>query len=135
MQQYYRDDPNVSIADSESSKFRARATGRTLADGKAKDVEIAVPLKYLSILRRALEMSLITCEINPVLTLSVNRVITNSTGARLVAITGAKRHVPAVTLSTQDNKKLLEQLKSGFKHTICQYKFLSKVLVETQNHY
>ena len=33
-------------------------------------------------------------------------------------ITDRKLYVPVVTLSTQDNAKLLEQLKSGFKRTI-----------------
>ena len=35
-----------------------------------------------------------------------------------VAITDGKLYVPVVTLSTQDNVKLLDQLKSGFKRTI-----------------
>ena len=34
------------------------------------------------------------------------------------AITGTKRYVPVVTLTTQDNVKLLKQLESGFKRTI-----------------
>ena len=34
------------------------------------------------------------------------------------AITDTKSYVPAVTLSTQDNVKLLQQLESGFKRTI-----------------
>ena len=33
-------------------------------------------------------------------------------------MTSAKLYVPVVTLSTQDNAKLLQQLKSGFKRTI-----------------
>ena len=32
-------------------------------------------------------------------------------------ITDTKPYVPVVTLSNQDNAKLLEQLKSGFKRT------------------
>ena len=34
------------------------------------------------------------------------------------SITDTKIYVPVVTLSTQDNAKLLEQLKSGSKRTI-----------------
>ena len=41
-------------------------------------------------------------------------------------ITDAKLYVPVVTLSTQDNAKLLEQLKSGFKRTINWNKYRSK---------
>ena len=41
-------------------------------------------------------------------------------------ITETKLYVPVVTLSTQDNAKLLPQLKSGFKRTISWNKYLSK---------
>ena len=41
--------------------------------------------------------------------------------------------VPVVTLSTQDNAKLLAQLKSGFKRTIRWYKYLSKRELLRQN--
>ena len=46
--QYYRVEPHNTLTDSESFKFRMKITGNTLADGNAKDVEIAVPLKYIS---------------------------------------------------------------------------------------
>ena len=42
------------------------------------------------------------------------------------AITETKLYVPVVTLSTEDNAKLLPQLKSGFKRTINWNKFLAK---------
>ena len=42
----------------------------------------------------------------------------NSTGEGRFTITDTKLYVPVVTLSTQDNTKLLQQLKSGFKRTI-----------------
>ena len=45
----------------------------------------------------------------------MNCVITNSTGEGKFAITKTKLYVPVVTLSTKDNEKLLQQLKSGFK--------------------
>ena len=38
--------------------------------------------------------------------------------ATAFAITDAKLYVPVVTLSTQDNAKLLQQLKSAFKRSI-----------------
>ena len=37
--------------------------------------------------------------------------------ATTFAITDTKFYVPVVSLPTQDNAKLLQQLKSGFKHT------------------
>ena len=60
-------------------------------------------------------MPLINCEANLILTWSSICVITNFTGAGRFTITDAKLYVPVVTLLTQDNAKLLQQLKSGFK--------------------
>ena len=92
-----------------------KITGKTPNNGNEKDVEIMVPLKYLSNFWRTLEMPLIKCEVNIILTWSSTCFITNSTGARAFEITDTKLHVPVVTLSTQDNSKLLPQLKSGLK--------------------
>ena len=64
-------------------------------------------------------MPLINCEVNPILTWSSTCVISNSTGTGRFTITDAKIYVLVVTLSTQDNAKLLQSyLKSGFKRTI-----------------
>ena len=76
-----------------------------------KDVEIVVPLKYLSNFWRTLEMPLINCEDNLILTWSSTCVITNYTDARTFSITDTKLYVPIVTLSTQDYVKLLQQLE------------------------
>ena len=46
--QYYRDEPNNNLADSESFKSKIKITGKTPATGNEKDVKIIVPLKYLS---------------------------------------------------------------------------------------
>ena len=46
--QYYRDEPNNNLADSESFKSKIKITGKTPDNGKEKNVEIMVPLKYLS---------------------------------------------------------------------------------------
>ena len=82
--------------------------GKTPAAGNTKDVEIIVPLKYLSNFWRTLEMPLINCEVNFILTWSKDSVITNSTGEGKFEITETKLYVPVVTLSTQDNAKLLQ---------------------------
>ena len=63
-------------------------------------------------------MPLINCEINLVLTWSDKYVLSKNTKATTFEITDTKLYVPVVTLSTQDNAKLLEQLISGFKRTI-----------------
>ena len=85
-----------------------------------------VPLKYLSNFWRTLEMYLINCEVNLILTWSSTFVITDSIGAGAFEITDTKLYVPVVTLSTQENAKLLQQLKSGFKRVINWNKYLSK---------
>ena len=86
----------------------------------AKKVEIMVSLKYLSNFSRTLQMSLIDCEINLHLNWSENCIIVAANVAAQVttfSTTDAKLYIPVVTLSTQDNARLLEQLKSGFKRT------------------
>ena len=71
--QYYRDKPalgnNGNIIDfhansnnSVSFKFKQQIAGKT-GNGGTKNVEIMVPLKYVSNFWRALEMPLINCEI------------------------------------------------------------------------
>ena len=66
-------------------------------------------------MERTLEMSLLNCEINLILTWSDKCVLSNDTKATTFAITDTKLYVPVVILSTQDNKKLLRRLKSGLK--------------------
>ena len=110
--QYYRDEPNDNLADSESFISKIEITGKTPAAGNDKGVEIMVPLKYLSNFWRTLEMPLINCEINLLLTWQSTCAITNSTGAGTFEITDTKLYVTVVTLPTQDNSKLLQQLKS-----------------------
>ena len=78
-------------------------------------------------------MLLINCEGNLTLTWSSTCVITNSTGAGTLAITDTKRYVPVVTLSTLENTKFLQQLKSGFKRVINWNKYLSKPELLAQN--
>ena len=78
--QYYKDDPNDNITQSESFKSKIKITGKTPAAGNTKDVEIIVPLKYLSNFWRALEMQLINCEVNLVLTCFKNCVTSSATG-------------------------------------------------------
>ena len=85
--QYYKDEPNDNLTDSESFKSKIKITGNTTNDGNTKDVEIIVPLKYLSNFWRTLEMSLINCEVNLILTWLSTCVITNSTGEGTCAIT------------------------------------------------
>ena len=79
--------------------------------------------------------AIINCEVNLELTWSKDCVITNSTGAGKFQITETNLYVPVVTLSTQDNAKLLQQLKSGFKRTINWNKYESNIKTFAQNRY
>ena len=62
--QYYKDEPNENLANSESFKSKVKITGNTPAGGNTKDVKIIVPLKYLSNSWRTLEMPLIHGEVS-----------------------------------------------------------------------
>ena len=66
-------------------------------------------------------MQQINCKVNIILTLSENCVIVFSTVTNqgtTISIAVIKLYVPFVTLSTQDNAKLLDQVKSDHKRKI-----------------
>ena len=63
-------------------------------------------------------MPLINCEINLILTWADKCVSSNDTKSTTFSIADKKVYVPVVTLSTQDNANLFQQLKSGFKRII-----------------
>ena len=111
-----------------------------------KKVEIAVPLKYLSSFWRTLDMPLINREIELVLTWSKICVITSmerraikntrrdiSPTSATFQITDTKLYVPVITLSTENDKKPLKQLKSGFKRTVKWNKYRSQMTMQPQN--
>ena len=103
--QYYKNDPNDNITESESVKSEIKVPERAPAAGNTKDVEMIVPLKYFSNFWRTLEMLLINCEVNLILTWSLTCVISSANGETKFKITETKLYVPVVTLSTQDNAK------------------------------
>ena len=95
-------------------------------------------------------MLLIYCEVNLILTCSEYCVIFSGTGETKIKITVyiykfifiynlyyiyKWLYVPVVTLSIQDNAKLLQQLKSGFKRTTNWNKSQIKVSTEGQDQY
>ena len=143
--QYCKDIPALNANDeiiifadgntTDSFNFKVKIIGRT-GNGGTKDVEIMVPLKYLNNFQRTLEMPLINCEVNLILTWSSTCVlITTSIPNQnaTFALTDTKLYVPVVTLSTQENTKFFQQLKSGFKRVINRNKYLSKPELLTQN--
>ena len=111
-----------------------------------QEVELAIPLKYLGNFWRALNIPLISCEVSLELKLDKNCIITSleqrdnaggnrdnaPTGATL-AINNCKLYVPAVTLSKDDEIKLLTNLKSGFKRDIILNKYRSQMTTEAIN--
>ena len=124
--QYCKDIPALNANDqiiifaegnlTDSFNFKVKITGRNGNDG-TKNVEIMVPLKYLSNLWRTLEMHLINCEVNLILAWSSTCVLiaTNTPNQNgTFAITDTKLYVTVVTLSTQENTKFLQQLKIRF---------------------
>ena len=110
----------------DSFNFKVKMTGQT-GDDRTRGIEIMVPLAYLSYFWHALELPLINCEVNLILTWSRNCVIVSTNVANQNAtftITDTKLYVPVVSLSTQDNSKLFQQ--SGFKRVVNWNKYLSK---------
>ena len=142
---YYRDEPNngavgninYSIKNSKSFDYKTSITGKLEGNNVEKDdIEIVVPLKYLGNFWRTLDVLLINCEISLTLTWSENCVITskatreadadadpavagiNTPTGTSFKITNCILYVPAIALSAENDNKLLENLKTGFKRTI-----------------
>ena len=118
------DDGNIinfnGVNNTYSFNFKNKLTSQTNNDGII-NVEIMVSLKYLSNFWRTLEPPLIHWEVELILTWYADCVIIYTNVANQVptfTITETNLYVPVVTLSTQDNAKLLPQLKSGFKRPI-----------------
>ena len=138
------DNANNNVVSSNAFKYKNKITGNTynIAAGAAghdankagkQDVQLAIPLKYLGNFWRALNIPLISCEVSLELKWNKNCIVTSleeiqvaaglpavngtSTGATL-AINDCKLYVPVVTLSKDDEIKLLTNLKSGFTREI-----------------
>ena len=120
LRQYCKDIPAVNsdnaIVDftnnnlTDSFNFKVKMTGQTGNNG-TKNVEIIVPLKYLSNFWRTLDVPLINCDVTLMLTWSVNCLIFSTDVANQIAtfpITDTKLYVPVRTLSQQYNAKLLK---------------------------
>ena len=111
-----------------------------------QEVELAIPLKYLGNFWRALGIPLISCEVSLELKWDKNCIITSleqrdigggnrdnaPTGATL-SITDCKLFVPVVTLSKDDEIKLLTNLKSEFKREIIWNKYRPQMTPEGIN--
>ena len=148
---------NIKVVNSNTFKYKNKIIGNTYnvnagADGYdvnkngTQEVELVIPLKYLGNFWRALNIPLISCEVSLELKWDKNCIITSleqrdigggnrdnaPTGATL-AINDCKLYVPAVTLSKDDETKLLTNLKSGFKREIIWNKYRSQMTTEGVN--
>ena len=148
---YYRDEPsNPLSSNSESFKYKTSITGKTTENNDSlTNVKVVIPLKYLSNFWRSLNIPLINFEIELILTWSKNCVLAdmtirdagnnNNPPAIVVPpglefqITGTKLYVPVDTLSKENDIKLLEQLKSGFKRTIKWNRYRSQMSTHSNN--
>ena len=111
-----------------SFKYKANVIGNTENNETKKGVKIAVPLKYLSNFLRSLEMPLINYKVELSLKWIENCVLTSAgigpnadaSGADSATFktTDAKVYVPIVTLSAEDNAKLLKLLSDGFERPV-----------------
>ena len=166
---YYRDEltndnnnnfANRNVVNSNAFKYKSKIIGNnynTAANAGGYDankegtqeIELAIPLKYLGNFWRALNISLISCEVSLQLKWNKICVITSlkerqvdagppvvrdgaPTGASL-AINDCKLYIPVVTLSKDDEIKLLTNLKSGFTREIEWNKYRSQVSREVIN--
>ena len=122
--------------------------GKTTEDNDSlTDAKVVILLKHLSNFWGSLDIPLINCEVELILTWSKNCVLADMTvraaqggNPAIVAPTGlefkitdTKLYVPVVSLSKENDIKLLEQLKSGFKKTIKWNKYKSQMTVQPQN--
>ena len=136
---YYRDEPSDSLSpNSESFKYKTNIAGKTPEDNDSStNAKVVIPLKHLSNFWRSLNIPLFNCEVELILTWSKNCVLADMAvdavaDPAIVAPSGAKfkiintkLYVAVVTLSKENDIKLSEQLKSGFKKPIKWNKYRS----------
>ena len=151
---------NIKVVNSNTFKYKNKITGNTYnvdagvdgydvnKNGK-QEIELSIPLKYLGNFWRALNIPLISCEVSLKLKWNKNCVITsleerqvdagppvvrdNSPTGATLAINDCKLYIPAVTLSKDDEIKLLTNLKSGFKREIIWNKYRPQMTTEAIN--
>ena len=159
---YYRDEPNSdtddneimhSILNSKSFDYKANfmKNGVTHNNLTKNDVKVVVPLKHLSNFWKSLNIPLIKFEVELILTWFKNCVLIDKLTREadydadpdvyeihnpenaIFEIKDTKLFVPVVTLSKENDVKLLEQLKSGFKRTIKWNIYRSQMTIQPKN--
>ena len=150
---YYRDKPsNPLSSNSESFKYKTSIVGKTPEDNDSlTNAKVVIPLKHLSNFWRSLNIPLINCEVELILTWFKNCVLIDKSTREadydadpnvyqidnpenaIFEIKDTKLYVPVVTLSKENDTKLLEQSKTGFKRTIKWNKYRPQMTVQPQN--
>ena len=151
---------NINVINSNSFEYKnkitcntnnvaAGAQGYDVNKNGTQNIEIAMLLKYLGHFWKTLNIPLISCEVslelkwnkNCIITSLENRIINAGppkvrdnapTGANL-AINECKLYIPVVTLSKDDEIKLLTNLKSGLTREIEWNKYRSQMTTEAIN--
>ena len=127
----------------------AGAAGYNANKNGLQNIELAIPSKYLGNFWRALNMPLVSSEVSLELEWNKNCVITslerrevdagppvlrdNAPAGATLDINDSKLYIPVVTLSKDDEIKLLTNLKSGFKREIKWNKYRSQMSTEAIN--
>ena len=148
---------NIKVVNSNTFKYKNKITGNTynldagtqgydVNKNGTQEVELTIPLQYLGNFWRALNIPLISCEVSLELKWNKNFVITslaqrdigggnrdNAPVGVTLAINYCKLYIPAVTLSKDDDFKLLTNLKSGFKREIIWNNYRSQMTTEAIN--
>ena len=142
-----------SILNSKSFDYKSNfmENGVTHNNLTKNDVKIVIPLKYLNTFWRNSNIPLSNCEVELILTWFKNCVLINKSTRHadydanpivyeidnpenaIFQITDTKLYIPVVSLSKENDIKLLEQLKSGFKRTIKWNKYRSQMTIQPQN--
>ena len=149
---------NIKVVNPNAFKYKNKIIGNTYnvlntaddyvaAKEGTQEIELAIRLKYLSNFWRALNMPLIRCEISLELKWDKNCVIT-SVEERLIGaaanrddgpacgtlnISDCNLYISVVTLSKDDEIKLLTNLKSGFQREVIWNKYRSQMSTEAIN--
>ena len=115
------------------------------------NIKTVIPLKHLSNFWRNLNIPLINCEVELIMTWFKDCVLIdkltrdayyeadprvseiNNPENAIFQITDTKLYAPVVSLSKENDIKLLEQLKSGSKRTIKWNKYRSQMTIQPQN--
>ena len=156
----YRDEPssdaddnerNYSIINLKAFDYKAHfmENGVTQNNLAKNNVKILVPLKYLSNFWRSSKIPLINCEVELILTWFKNCVLISKLTRdadyepidrkiivpenAIFQVTDTKLYVPVVSLSKENDIKLLEQLKSGLKRIIKCNKYRLQMTIQPQN--